>query len=253
MANNSQEALAELQALQNSAQNPLDVYNQQQQAFGVGDVRNRVSSIRNTLLNTENALNQVDPSVTGRTSGSLVTEAQRQRLVNLERQPLAAQYGQQQGALSNEQATLSDLLGQAANQSNLIFQGQQQKISNAKDIYQALTAREAEQRRQAEADRAFALQQQQFEEQKRQALAAASRASYASAAAKPTRDDYNSLLAQTESKLRAFQGAGYRGELPDGNVLRNQLIGTFRGTVSPEEITSYLKQLYGRYYVNPGF
>lgn len=238
MANNSQEALAELQALQNSAQNPLDVYNQQQQAFGVGDVRQRVGSIRNTLLNTENALNQVDPSVTGRTSGSLVTEAQRQRLVNLERQPLAAQYGQQQGALSNEQATLSDLLGQAANQSNMIFQGQQQKIGNAKDIYQALTAREAEQRRQAEADRAFALQQQQFEEQKRQALAAARQSAASS--------NSNNRALKAQDIISSFRNNGTSGN-GDYTAWGNAVEALRKAGYSEGEITSMNNYLASRF------
>jgi len=158
----------QLQDAQNAAENPLDIYDRSVNELGVGDVRNRVNSIRGTLLNTENLLNGVDSSVTGRTSGSLVTEAQRQRLVNLERQPLAQQYGQQQSALGNETANLSDLLGQASNRSNLISTGQQQKIGNLKDLLSVATQKEAAARAQAEADRQYQLAMQQFQESQRQ-------------------------------------------------------------------------------------
>lgn len=127
--------LADYTNYQKGMSNPLDLYNKQTTNLGVGDVRGRVNSLNTTLLNTENALNQVDPSVTGRTQGSLVTEAQRNRLVNLERQPIAAQYGQQSNQLNTQQANLRDLLGQASNMSNLEMQGQQNKLQALGDIY----------------------------------------------------------------------------------------------------------------------
>lgn len=172
MAANSQEALQQLQQFQSSRANPLDIYSKATQDLGVGDVRGRVTGLRNTLLNTENLLNQVEGSVTGRTQGSLVTEAQRQRLANLERQPLAAQYGQQSKGLANEQATLSDLLNQAQQRSSMEFQGLQTKEQSLRDVYNSMFQREQEQRRREEADRAFAEQQRQadraFAEQQRQ-------------------------------------------------------------------------------------
>lgn len=131
----AEQQLADYTNYQKGMSNPLDLYNQQTTNLGVGDVRGRVNSLNTTLLNTENALNQVDPSVTGRTQGSLVTEAQRNRLVNLERQPIAAQYGQQSNQLNTQQANLRDLLGQASNMSNLEMQGQQNKLQALGDIY----------------------------------------------------------------------------------------------------------------------
>src|SRR5215207_9833413 len=50
-----------------SRRNPLDIYNEAVGQLGVGDVRTRVQNLRNQLLNTENLLNGVDGSVTGRT------------------------------------------------------------------------------------------------------------------------------------------------------------------------------------------
>lgn len=155
------------QQYQKNMANPLDLYNKQVQELGVGDVRNRVSSLNQTLLNTENALNQVDPSVTGRTQGSLVTEAQRQRLVNLERQPLATQYGQQSRQLESQQGNLRDLLGQASQQSSLQYQGQQQNLQNLANTYNMAFEREKTNRlQQIEAEqRAFEREQAAWERQ----------------------------------------------------------------------------------------
>jgi hypothetical protein len=86
--------------------------------YGVPEIRNTVSGLRTTVANTTNALNNVDPSVTGRTSGSLVTEAQRQRLVNMERTPIAQQLGTQSGALGTQEKTLQDALSQATGEAD---------------------------------------------------------------------------------------------------------------------------------------
>lgn len=90
-----------------------DAINEALKQFGVPEIRNTVSGLRTTVANTTNALKNVDPSVTGRTSGSLVTEAQRQRQVVNERTPIAEQLGQQTGALGTQEQTLRDSLDQA--------------------------------------------------------------------------------------------------------------------------------------------
>ncbi len=242
-AQNSAQALQELQAVQGTIRNPLDIYNEQQAALGVGDVRGRVSNLRTTLLNTENALNAVDPSVTGRTAGTLTTEAQRQRIVNLERAPIVGQYGQQQGALSNENATLADLLGQAGQTSQLAYQGEQQKLTNAKDVYSTLVQQEAEQRRREEADRAYQLQMAQFEESKKAAARAASSggggAAGAKAAAAP-RQQFDAALAQLNDG--AIRSQTYEQAFA-------KLVGDFSSKgISREEIAGRVWDMYASHY-----
>lgn len=148
-----------------------DILNSAMSQYGVPEIRSRVAGLRTTLSNTESALNNVDPSVTGRTSRSLVTEAQRQRMVANERAPIAAQYGQQQGALSNESANLND--EQQAAQA--LAQGQIQDYTTGRNAlqsqYDAAVSREAEVRRQQEADRAYQLQVQQQADANRNAAA----------------------------------------------------------------------------------
>lgn len=93
-----------------------DALNSALAQYGVPEIRNTVSGLRTTIANTTNALNNVDPSVTGRTQGSLVTEAQRSKQVNNERAPIAQQLGSQTGALTQNQQDLNDALGQATTQ-----------------------------------------------------------------------------------------------------------------------------------------
>lgn len=208
------------QEYQKGMANPLDLYNKQVQELGVGDVRGRVSSLNQTLLNTENALNQVDPSVTGRTQGSLVTEAQRQRLVNLERQPLTTQYGQQARQLETQQGQLRDLLGQASQQSGLQYQGQQQQLQNLANQYNMAFEREKTNRlQQIEAEqRAFereqALYQRQFQERQLAAQIAANRASAASSAARKSTPSVDDAVALVNS----LRGSGRYGDSGYGAI-----------------------------------
>jgi hypothetical protein len=136
-----------------------DVLNDAMTKYGIPEIRSRVSGLRTTLSNTENALNAVDPSVTGRTSRSLVTEAQRQAQVNNERAPIAEQYGQQSRALSTESANQNDALQAAKllaeNQINDYNTGRQALTSR----YDIANSQEMERRRREEADRTFRLQE----------------------------------------------------------------------------------------------
>lgn len=139
--------------------NSVDVLNEAMGKYGVPEIRSRVSGLRTTLANTESALNAVDPSVTGRTSGSLVTEAQRSKQVANERAPIADQYGQQSRALGDATSNLSDQERAA----QLLAQSQLSDYETGRNAlssrYQLAVDNESEQRRRVEADREFALKQ----------------------------------------------------------------------------------------------
>ena len=189
----------ELADLQSRQQNPLSLYNEAQAKLGVPEVRGRVSGLRKQVLDTENLLNAVEGSVTGRTQGSLVTEAQRQRLTALERQPLAGQASQFQGALTNEGATLADLMGQASTSANLGYEGQKTKEEGLRYRLEQALSREDEQRRQFEADRAFNAQQQE------NARAAAERATAAKSSSKASSGGKSSAAStKANNKATAF-------------------------------------------------
>lgn len=156
MANTSAEALADIQSFNSSAQNPNDVLSAAESKYGVGQSRQRLVGLRSAIMGTEGALNAVDPSVTGRTSNSLVTEAQRSRMVANERAPIAEQYGQQQGALTNENASLADLQNQSAKEASMTLAGQDTKRSALQSLYDTLYKREQDAAAAEEARRAAA-------------------------------------------------------------------------------------------------
>lgn len=148
--------------------NSADATNAALAQFGVPEIRKTVSGLRTTIANTTNALKNVDPSVTGRTQGSLVTEAQRQRQVVNERAPIAEQLGSQTGALGEQTTALNEATDQATrlatNQVNDWNAGRQALQSRYDTTYKqeqdslaAQIAREQAQRQQANADREFAL------------------------------------------------------------------------------------------------
>ena len=98
--------------------NSTDAMNEALAQYGVPEIRKNVAAMRTTVANTNNALKAVDPSVTGRTQNSLVTEAQRAKIVNNERAPIADQLTEQTGALgtmtadANEAEMLATMLAQ---------------------------------------------------------------------------------------------------------------------------------------------
>ena len=142
MADTSAQALADIQSFDASRSNPSDVLAQAQNKYGTEQSRQRLVGLRSAIMGTEGMLNAVDPSVTGRTSGSLVTEAQRSRMVANERAPIAEQYSQQQGALTNENANLSDASSKAAQEAQLTLTGQDTKRNALQSLYDNLYKRE---------------------------------------------------------------------------------------------------------------
>jgi acetyl/propionyl-CoA carboxylase alpha subunit len=135
-----------------------DALNEALKQYGVPEIRNTVSGLRTTLANTQNAYNAVDPSVTGRTQGSLVTEAQRTKQVSNERAPIAGQISDQSKALTQNQQDLQDALGQATTQAT-------NKVNDYTAGRAALQS-EYDTARQAEQDRAAATLAAQQEAEK---------------------------------------------------------------------------------------
>lgn len=152
--------------------NSVDVLNDAMSKYGIPEIRSRVAGLRTTLSNTESALNAVDPSVTGRTQGSLVTEAQRSKQVANERAPITEQYGQQSRALGTESANLSDNLSAAQLLAQNSISDYDKGRSAIADKYGYALNAEQEQRRREEADRAFRLQEQQAADARRAAASA---------------------------------------------------------------------------------
>lgn len=167
----SAQALQQLTTYRTGRKNPYDILAEQKTKLGVDDVNGRVGKLRTSIINTENLLEGVDDSVTGRTSGTLTTDAARSRIVNLERQPVAKTLSTQQSGLSAEQANLEAITNQAMQGAQLQYQGDSDQETFLSNLYNTLFGKEQadEERRRYEQDRADKLA-----EAERQRKAAAS-------------------------------------------------------------------------------
>lgn len=155
-------ALASQISALDSGYNPTETYNKITTQLGIPDARTRVQELQKNLLNTENAIRAVDPSVTARTSNALVTEAQRGRLVNMEKAPLTDTYSQQSRDYGTQQGNLNTLQAQAGQQAGLEAEGYKTRRQSLADQLALALQKEEAAARKAEADRQFAENQRQF-------------------------------------------------------------------------------------------
>lgn len=148
----SQAALQQLQQLQSQSQNPNDILSNQRQQLGVQGAQETVTGLRGAINNTTKLLKQVAPSVMGRTGNSLVTNAQATRQIGNEQAPIQQNLSDQTGQYTQADQDLSQLQQRAQEAASGIYQGQQDKLSYAQNLYNTLYQKEkdAETARQAE-------------------------------------------------------------------------------------------------------
>lgn len=139
---NSSAALAALQGFQKKSLSPDAMLQRQYQTLGVPGQQQQVSGLRQAITNTTNLLNQVAPSVYGRTGQSLVTTAQAGRQIQNEQAPIQQNLSGLGTQYSNANADLSTNEGRAQAMAQLEQQGQEAKLSGLKDIYSALYQKE---------------------------------------------------------------------------------------------------------------
>ena len=154
-------ALQNLQTYQTGMRAPGAVLQEREQALGVPQAQRQVSGLRQAITNTTNLLNQIAPSVQGRTATSQVTSAQAARQTANEQAPIQgnlASLGQQYGQASGD---LNTLVSRAQGQAQLETEGQQNTFGNLANIYQQVFGKE-------QAGKQFGLQEAQFTEQQRE-------------------------------------------------------------------------------------
>jgi len=215
-----------------------DIYKESQDKYDIGGFTSRLSNMRGLVGNLQSSVEAVDPSVTGRTSGSFVSEGQRQALVSKERAPILGDLGKQQQALGQESEAYNVATGLASQLAGAKISEDQNTYQRLLDQYNAAKTAEAaaeEKRRweaqQAEQVRQFNLQLEESRKAAAASAAAAKAASYniggASAAAKsvaPSVQDqaYQSVQAylsqgkqRAESDFAATLASANRGNAMD--------------------------------------
>lgn len=166
--NSVQGLTQQVAALDKSYQNPVDIYNKALTDMGVVDVRTNVTNLRKALSDNQALLDALPGNIQQRTSNSLVSEAQRQRLVASEAEPLQSAAGKIGANLATESANYQDLLAQAGTQAGYAIQGQQEQRQALIDRLQIAkdNAKTAEEKRQFDAQ--LKLEKAKFAETKRQ-------------------------------------------------------------------------------------
>lgn len=199
---NSQQALSQLQQLQSQSQDPNTILSNQRQELGVQGAQDTVTGLRGAINNTTKLLKQVAPSVMGRTGNSLVTNAQATRQINNEQAPLTQDLSDQTTEYNQAAQDLSDLNQKAQEAATGIYQGQQDKLSYAQNLYNTLYQQEKDaQDRQAQ-EASAAEQKREFD---------------ASLAQKSTGGSTFALPGATTSSAQMQQRAGGGFNFQDAN------------------------------------
>lgn len=170
MLPSSQAALQTLQSYK--PRDSAQTLNEAEQKYDVGGYKTRVSGLRNLVGSLESAVEAVDPSVTGRTTGSFTTEGQRSALVNRERAPILSDLGKQQQALGIQEAGLGTAQSFAGNYANALFGQDQTSYQRLLDSYNASTAYEQQQEQKRQFDEQLRLQREQEAARQRESAAA---------------------------------------------------------------------------------
>lgn len=120
------------------------------QKYDVGGSQTRLSALKGIVGNLQSSVEAVDPSVTGRTSGTFTTEGQRSALVSKERAPILGDLSKQQSAYTDEQGTLNQKQTLASQMASALLNDDKSSYQRLLDQYNRSSAADAaaEQKRQ---------------------------------------------------------------------------------------------------------
>lgn len=239
MPPNSQAALQQLQSYQSGAQSPEQLITNAQNQLGVGAAQQQVSGLRGAINNTTNLLQQVAPSVMGRTGNSLVTSAQADKIIGNEQAPIQQNLSKDTQDYNDANATYTDLENQAEQRANADLTGQQNQESYLQGIYNDLYTQEQNASQQAEAEREFNVGQANA---KSEAASASPTFGLPSSTGPSVRDSYNTELTNLQHELDA-------GNAPNYETAVSNLVNSYGSKgISSQEIGDYLYQLYGQHF-----
>lgn len=153
-ATTSGQALQNLQGFQGTMQTPDQELSTENNALGVSQAQSQVQGLQGAINNTTNLLNQVAPSVEGRTQNSLVTSGQATKQISNEEAPIQATLSKDSQDYNTANSNYTNLETQAQNKANADEQAQTNQLSYLQNIYNDLYTQEqntaAQQEAQAE-------------------------------------------------------------------------------------------------------
>lgn len=199
-------ALSQLQKAQSTAQNPNQILTNENQALGVNSAQQTVTGLQGAINSTTKLLQQVAPSVMGRTANSLVTNAQASKQIDNEQAPISANLSTENTNYNSANQNLNTLQGQAQTAATGIYQGQQDKETYLQNLYNTLYGREQDAAKAKTAAAAASEAKREFNVQEAQAAAKTSASSSAAAAKTPSKTEVASQITAGLKKVTGGDG-----------------------------------------------
>lgn len=165
-ATTSSQALNNLQNFAGSIQTPDQDLQKEEQNLGTTAAQQQVSGLQSAINNTTNLLNNVAPSVMGRTGNSLVTAAQANAQITNAQTPLEQNLSNQEQDYSSANSNYQNLMGQAEDLANADQSSQQNEEGYLQNIYGSLYGQEQQNAANTQNESQF---QQQLAESEREA------------------------------------------------------------------------------------
>lgn len=106
----------------------LETYQQQLEAAGVPKMRETAKGLQDTIYGLEDSLRRVEGNVAATTRNSIVTQAQREGIINEQQKPLLTNLGWLSQNLGRISTAITDATGQALTLTNLSSQDSQRII-----------------------------------------------------------------------------------------------------------------------------
>lgn len=122
---------------------PLDLYNQMEAEAGIPELKGASKALSQEVASLEDAIYGVEGQVEGRSQESLLTEAQRQRLVQSLRDPMQEKLTRLGTSLGRIQGRIGEELQGLGTKVGLALKGQEMELEAPKLIYQTLIDRNA--------------------------------------------------------------------------------------------------------------
>lgn len=159
--------LSQYQTFTNNRVKPEDYVKKYAADLGVEDAKTRVKSARAAIRATEDTIAATPDSVAGRTSGSLVTDAQRNRLVQNELAPLQEVMRVQGSNFSEAGADLNTLNTDLNRRVDLALQGDDSQANSLLTLFQAASDQEKQAEAKRQYDEQMALEREKLAETRR--------------------------------------------------------------------------------------
>lgn len=216
----SGDALTQLQQYQGSLQSPQQALDAAKGTLGVNAAQSTATGLQGAIQNTTNLLNQVAPSVYGRTGNSLVTTAQAGQQINNESAPLQQNLAKEGTDYSNAEDNYKNLLDEANTEATNTISGQNSKESALQGIYNDLYGKESDDAKLAEQEREANLS----------ASSAADVARITAGSGSGTPSSSGNLGSSTNASYQQRAGGGYNFQAPNGQAISAAQYAQLTGT-----------------------